>query len=92
MQFVNLRRGQPTPLNPPVESLDDYWSPVEKAMVEHVMRYAAVGAPPTVRDRLGAFVEMTQADELMIAAQIYDHTARKRSYQLIAEVRDALGR
>jgi alkanesulfonate monooxygenase SsuD/methylene tetrahydromethanopterin reductase-like flavin-dependent oxidoreductase (luciferase family) len=90
MQFLNLRRGQPTPLHPPIGEMDGYWSDAERALVEHALRYAVVGAPQTVRERLRAFVSMTGADELIITAQIYDHAARRRSYQLVAEARDAL--
>ena len=43
MQWVNLRRGRPGPLNPPVDSLDEFWSPAERAGVEHALRYAIVG-------------------------------------------------
>jgi hypothetical protein len=44
-----------------------------------------------VRDFLSAFVRQTGANELMVAAQIFDHTARKRSYEIAAQVRSALG-
>jgi luciferase family oxidoreductase group 1 len=90
IQFINLRRGQPGPLQPPVDSLDGYWSPAEQAMVEHSMVYAVVGSPDSVREGLGQFVKATQADELMITAQIYDHRARRHSYEIVARARDAL--
>lgn len=90
-QFVNLRRGSPGLLQPPA-SLDNYWSPAEKAGVDHAMQYAVVGSPDTVRDGLKQFIEMTGADELMMAAQIYDHSARKRSYEIAAQVRDDLAK
>ena len=88
-QFVNLRRGSPGLLQPPA-NLDDYWSPAEKAGVDHAMQYAVAGSPETVRAKLTNFIEMTGADELMLAAQIYDHGARKRSYEIAAQVRDDL--
>ncbi len=89
-QFLNLRRGTPGLLQPPVDSMDDQWSPAEKAGVAHVMQYAAVGSPDTVREKLRSFIELTSADELMLAGQIYDHDARKRSYEIAAEVRGDL--
>jgi luciferase family oxidoreductase group 1 len=89
-QFLNLRRGKPGLLQPPVDSMDSEWSPAEKAGVEHVMQYAAIGSPDTVRAKLRDFIALTSADELMIAAQIYDHDARKRSYEIAARVRDSL--
>jgi alkanesulfonate monooxygenase SsuD/methylene tetrahydromethanopterin reductase-like flavin-dependent oxidoreductase (luciferase family) len=88
--FVNLRRGQPGPLLPPLDSAEGPWSPIEKAGVEHALRYAIVGSRETVRRGLAAFIEETGADELMITAQIYDHQARLRSFEIAAEVRDSL--
>ena len=90
IQFVNLRRGQPGPLQPPVESLDGHWSEAERAGVEHAMAYAVVGARDAVRDGLQAFIRATGADELMITAQIFDHQARRRSYEIVAAVREEL--
>ena len=92
MQFVNLRRGQPSPLNPPIDGMDEYWTDAEKVLVERATKYAVVGTPQVVRERLNEFISRTQADELMVTAQIYDHAARRRSYELVAEARNALAR
>ncbi len=89
-QFVNLRRGTPGLLQAPADSLDGYWSPAEKAGVAHTMQYAAIGSPETVRNKLNEFITLTSADELMITSQIYDHEARKRSYEIAAEARGDL--
>jgi alkanesulfonate monooxygenase SsuD/methylene tetrahydromethanopterin reductase-like flavin-dependent oxidoreductase (luciferase family) len=45
-----------------------------------------VGSPDTVRRGLERFVEQTAADELMVASAIYDHSARMRSYELLAGI------
>ncbi len=89
-QFVNLRRGRPGPLQPPVKNLAGYWTATEKAGVEHALRYAVVGARVTVQRGLEEFITQTNADELMVTAQIYDHTARLRSFEIVAEVCDRL--
>ena len=89
-QFVNLHRGRPGPLPPPVESMEGRWSPAEEANLRHMMAYAIVGGPETVRRGLEKFIASTQADELMITAQIYDHAARLRSFELTAQARDAI--
>jgi luciferase family oxidoreductase group 1 len=88
-QFIALRRGSPGPLPPPRE-MAGFWSPQEQAMVEHSLMYSMVGTRDTVRRRVGEFLDRTKVDELMITAQIYDHAARVRSYEIAAEVRDAL--
>ena len=90
--FVNLRRGTPAPLPPPVERMDGLWSEPEKAMVEHAFREAVVGAPATVERGLKAFIERTGVDELMVTAAIFNHAERVRSFELVAGVRDRLGR
>jgi luciferase family oxidoreductase group 1 len=84
-QFVNLRRGTPGQIQPPVDSMDGLWTEIEKAQLEHSLAYAVVGSPETVHSQIARFVELTDADELMITAQIYDHDARVHSYELTAQ-------
>jgi alkanesulfonate monooxygenase SsuD/methylene tetrahydromethanopterin reductase-like flavin-dependent oxidoreductase (luciferase family) len=83
-QFMNLRRGRPGPLPPPVDSMDRLWTPVERAGVERALSRAIVGSPDTVRRGLEAFIAQTQADELMLTAQIFDHAARLHSFEIAA--------
>ncbi len=84
--FVLLRRGLPGPLPPPVDSMDGLWAPHEQAGVEHAFSEAVVGSPATVRTGLEAFIARTRVDELMVTAAIYDHAARLRSFEIVAEV------
>jgi luciferase family oxidoreductase group 1 len=83
--FVQLRRGRPAPLPPPVDRMDGLWSAPEKAMVNHAFREAVIGSPETVRRGVNAFVARTRVDELMVTAAIFDHDARVRSFELVAE-------
>jgi alkanesulfonate monooxygenase SsuD/methylene tetrahydromethanopterin reductase-like flavin-dependent oxidoreductase (luciferase family) len=59
-------------------------------MLNDALACAIVGAPDTVGDGLAAFVERTEADELMVTANIFDHMLRKRSFQLVAEAHQAM--
>ena len=88
--FLNLRRGQPGLLQPPVEATEGRWSEVEMAGVEHALRYSAVGSPETVRRWLESFIELTQADEIMLTVQIFNHSSRLRSIEIVTEMRDTL--
>jgi luciferase family oxidoreductase group 1 len=88
--FLNLRRGTPGPLPPPVDTMDGRWSPMERAGVQHAFREAVVGSPETVQRGIEAFLQRTRVDELMITAAIYDHAARKRSFELVAKIGEAL--
>ncbi len=87
--FVLLRRGTPGPLPPPVDSMDGRWNAVEKAGVDQAFREAIVGSPETVRKGMGAFVEHTGVDELMVTAAIFDHGARLRSFEIAAQAMKA---
>lgn len=86
-QFTNLHRGSPGPVQPPIDNMDDYWSPHEKNSVNHMLQYAIVGEPDSVKSQLEAFVRKTQVDELILTGQIYDHGARLRAYEIAADVR-----
>ena len=88
--FLNLIRGRPAQLPPPVESMAGRWSPAEEDHVARMTAIAAVGGPEAARQSLGAIVEATRADEVMLTGQIYDHQARLRSFALMAEVGAAL--
>lgn len=90
--FVNLRRGQPGLLPAPVESMEGRWTAMERLGVDHAFREAVVGAPASVRAGLRAFIARTQVDELMVTAAIHDPAARARSFELVAEARDFLGK
>ena len=80
--FVNLRSGHPARLPPPVAGYPNLVGPQERALLDSVLSCSAIGAPRTVRASLNAFIEKTGADELMITSQIYDHSARLRSYEI----------
>ncbi|KJS04593.1 MAG: hypothetical protein VR73_14325 [Gammaproteobacteria bacterium BRH_c0] len=83
-QFANLVRGVPGQLAPPIDDIEDYWSPVEKAHVSSMLACSFVGNPERVGDELQQFVEQTGVDEVMVVSAIHDHHARLESYRLIA--------
>jgi luciferase family oxidoreductase group 1 len=89
-QFLNLVRGTPGQIPPPIDSMDGRWSPPEQAHIDRMTRVSLVGSPDTVRERLTKLLAETGADEIIVAAQIYDHAARLRSLEILAEVRDSL--
>ena len=83
--FINLRRGRPGPLKPPAEGFDATLAPFERIMLADMLSFSVVGTRGQVRAGLADIVARTGADELMIASQIYDHSARLRSYTIAAE-------
>jgi luciferase family oxidoreductase group 1 len=89
-QFASLVRGTPGQLPPPVDSMEGRWSAAERAGAERMLACSVVGSPATVRQGLEAFLARTGADEVLVTAHIFEHAARLRSFQMVAEVRDAL--
>ncbi|MGV2788085.1 LLM class flavin-dependent oxidoreductase, partial [Clostridium perfringens] len=85
-QFLNIIRGRTGQLSPPVDSMDDLWNLQEQAIVKRQLSFSAIGSPATVRAQLEEFQQSTNADEIIVAAAIYDHEARLRSYELLADV------
>jgi len=84
--FTNAFRGTRRQLQPPIDDIEAYWSPIEKAQTSNMLACSFVGSPETVRRGLDRFLAQTRADELMVASAIYDHSARLRSYELLAEI------
>ena len=85
--FVNIRSGRPRQLPPPVEGYLSRIGPQERAILDTVLPCTAIGSPATVWEFLRSFIAQTGANELMVAAQIFDHAARRRSYEIAAQVR-----
>jgi luciferase family oxidoreductase group 1 len=88
--FVNLRTGRPGKLPPPVENFEATLDPMAKGMLARALSCAIVGSPSTVRQGLEDFVRRTGADELMVTAQAFDHKARVKSFEILAEANRAL--
>jgi luciferase family oxidoreductase group 1 len=85
--FTNILRGRRGRLPPPIDDIDSWWTPEEKAQTSSRLARSFVGSPDTVRAGLAAFVAETQADELIVAAAVYEHEARLRSYELLSSLR-----
>ena len=83
--FVALRTGNPGKLRPPVKGYAETLPLPARAMLRQALSCSAIGAPATVKAAITAFIARTGADELMITAQIHDHEARLRSYEIVAD-------
>jgi luciferase family oxidoreductase group 1 len=79
-------RRQRTLLPPPIDSIDDYWQPHEKAQLEGMLSCTFLGAPDTVREGLDAFVGEHAPDELIVTTSAYDQAARLHSLEQLAGI------
>ncbi|GAB4140664.1 MAG: LLM class flavin-dependent oxidoreductase [Sphingomonadales bacterium] len=86
MSFTNIFRGARGLSQPPIDDIDSYWTAVEKAQAQAMLARAIYGGPDTVRAGIDALIAETQADELMIVSDVFDHGLRLRSYEMIGEI------
>ena len=88
--FVNLRTGRAGELPPPVANYEEQLDPMAKMVLDQSLSASVVGSPETVKRGVEAFARRTGADELMITAQVFDHEARKRSFEILAGLREEM--
>jgi len=86
LNFVRRAKGEFQPLASPEEAAAYDYTPVDRARIARNRARVSVGAPATVKARLVPLIEATKADELMVTSMLFDHAARKRSYELLAKV------
>ncbi|MEQ6377047.1 LLM class flavin-dependent oxidoreductase [Bacillaceae bacterium S4-13-58] len=87
-QFLSLVRGMPTQLKPPIDDIESVWTPYEQDHVEKTLdsRSTIVGDAKLVEEKLKAFIDETEADEVIVNSQIYHHQDRMRSYEILGEM------
>ena len=85
MSFANLLRGTRRVMQPPIDDIDTYWTPAEKAHASQMLACSVVGSVRTVGDGLDALVNRTQADELIVVSDVFDFEQRLRSLERLVE-------
>jgi luciferase family oxidoreductase group 1 len=86
MSFANLVRGERKLTQPPIDDIDTYWTPAERAQASSMLNFSIIGDADTVRKGIDALLDRTQADELMVVSDMYDQEKRRRSFEIIAGV------
>jgi luciferase family oxidoreductase group 1 len=86
MSVADIFRGARGLSHPPIDDIDDYWTPMEKAQASRMLACSIVGSPDTVRKGMEQLQQRTGADEFIIVSDVFDHPKRLRSYELIAEI------
>jgi len=85
LNFVRRRRGEYLPLASPQEAQRYPYTEEERRLIAHNRKRLFVGSKETVRALLEQMIAGSRADELMVTTMLYDHAARRRSYELLAE-------
>lgn len=82
--FLNVIKGTALPMQPPVDNMDSYWNASEQYSVTQMLTYTFIGSAETLQGSIQEFLDNTKVDEIMVASNIYDHTARLRSYEILS--------
>lgn len=85
---TRMVRGTRGRLPPPIDDIESFWSPTEKAQASSRLACSFYGTTATIKAKLAPLIEATGADELMVAAAIWDHQARVHSFELLAQAMD----
>jgi luciferase family oxidoreductase group 1 len=83
--FISIRTGQAIQLPPPKRDYAEELPLEARASLQQIFSASAIGSSATARHQVAEFVNRTQPDELMVTAQIFDHSARLRSYELFMQ-------
>ncbi|SDH85938.1 luciferase family oxidoreductase, group 1 [Alteribacillus persepolensis] len=85
-RILNQMRNVEEPLQPPIENMDDIATEYEKMLIQQRFSASIFGGPDTVAEKMQTFLHDTQADEIMINTQVYEHQKRLRSYEIVADI------
>jgi luciferase family oxidoreductase group 1 len=85
LNFVRRARGEYLPLASPEEALSYAYTETDRVRIAQFRTRLAAGSAATVKARLSALAQATRADEIMVTTMVFDHAARRRSYELLAE-------
>jgi luciferase family oxidoreductase group 1 len=84
--FIGVITGKRQLLQPPVATMDNIWNDMEEEAVYQMLAVSFIGGQKKVKSELQSFLNQTMVDEIMVTSHIYDHQARLKSYQLLAEL------
>jgi luciferase family oxidoreductase group 1 len=85
MAFAHFMRGDLIPVPPVETALDFLKEHGSGADMLSRKRRLLIGTPRAVRDTLEALAAAYGADEVMVVTITYEHAARRRSYELLAD-------
>ena len=86
--FLNVVRGTQTPLQPPVDHMNEIWNSAEKEIVHSMSSITLLGSKDSIRRQLIGFQDKYDVQEIMAVSYIYDSDQQKRSYEILKEVVD----
>jgi luciferase family oxidoreductase group 1 len=91
LNFLRRSKGEYLPLASPEEVAAFPCSAADRERIRLNRARLFTGTAETVRARLDPLLAATKADEVMVTTMIYDHAARRRSFELLAQAFGLVG-
>lgn len=88
-RIISMFRNQRGKLKPPIENIDEIWSPAEKMSVDSFYAMAQIGSPETVKAGLKNLLEKYNVDEFIFTCDIYDTDKRLENFELLMNIKNA---
>jgi luciferase family oxidoreductase group 1 len=85
LNFLRRSKGEYLPLASPEEAAAFPYSAGDRERIRANRARVFTGTAETLRTRLDPLLAATKADEVMVTTMIYDHAARRRSFELLAQ-------
>ncbi|MBA2588211.1 MAG: LLM class flavin-dependent oxidoreductase [Alphaproteobacteria bacterium] len=82
--FSTALAANDAPLAPPVANYEQSLDPQRQALIRNFFRHSVVGGPETVKKGVADFIARYRPDEIIITAQIFDHAARLKSFEILS--------
>ncbi len=84
--FIGIITNNRRPLQAP--DPDFQLLPDIAAVMNQFLKYSFIGGPEKIKQEISSFVATTQVDEIMVTSHIYDHAARRKSYELLKKIQE----
>lgn len=86
-RILAMIRRQSMLMRPPVHSMEGLWQPHEEQAVKEFFSMAMIGSAKAIEQNIQVLLQHTQADELIFTCDLYEHTERLRSFEILAGLR-----
>ncbi|MCG2608322.1 LLM class flavin-dependent oxidoreductase [Acinetobacter sp. SM34] len=88
-RIISMFRNQRGKLKPPIENIDEIWTPSEKMSVQQFYAMAQIGSKETVKAGLERLLERYEVNEFIFTCDIYDTEKRIKNFELLMDIKNS---
>lgn len=84
--FLGMIRNQRGYLQPPVDSMEGVWEPMEEEYVRKMTHCSFIGTKETVKTEISQFIKQLNLSEIMVTSPVYNLEDKLYSIEAFSEV------